>query len=1276
MTDEAAISDLLARAEALRDQGAEPDFDQLCAAAPHLAAEVRRRFDQLRELDRFADPAPAPRPAPPVHDLAARHGYRIVREVGGGNMGVVYEARDTHGRTVALKTLNRPDPTRLAYLKREFEALAGVRHENLVAIYGQVSDGDTWFYVMEYVPGRHFLEHVRGLRAGGIGDTTVAPDPAARLAALRPALLQLAAGIHALHRAGRLHRDVKSSNVLVTADGRVKLLDYGLVAELDDAHAYAQFGLAGTVGYMSPEQCGTQPLTPASDWYSFGALLYEALTGRLPFHGAFLDVLSRKQTEQPPPPASVAPGVPDDLNALCADLLRIDPAARPTGEEVLRRLGAVEVPPVPSADEVLVGRDRHLAALRDAAARVRTARVPVIVELHGPSGMGKTALARRFLRDVQAEAVVLSGQCYEQSAVPYKALDSLVGALCRYLRKLPRERADALVPVHVGDLARLFPVLGRLEAVAEAPPAAGDDPHDVRRRATQALRELFHRMARCGPVVLFADDLQWGDAESAALLAALVRPPDPPPVLFVAGYRRGDAAASPFVRALREVDAERRELPVDPLTADEARELAAALLGPAGDRQAAAIAREADGNPLLVHELVQFLRTGAAADVLTLDTVLRGRAGRLADDPRRLLEVVAVAAGPIDPETAGRAADLAPDRQPGALDELVTGKFVRSVAAGEGRRVEAYHDRIRQAVAGGLGPDVRAGYHRRLAVAHKAAGDAGPEVLAYHFTRAGDPVRAAPYHVRAAEQAAAALAFDRAADHYRQALLALPPADPARRAWLTALGEALANAGRGHEAADAFHQAAGLATGPDALFARQRAAEQLVRSGRYDEGMAALQAVLQAAGIRVPGTPGALLRSLLRLRLGAWLRGLGFRERPADRVPARDRLRIDLFRWAAAVVRAVDFPLGTWFHYRGLRLSLRAGDPYAVAQAIGREATLGEPFRGASAARIERLHALALAAAGRIADPGRRAETEAVVGMFRAVAYFLAGQFARVRDLSGPAAEAMRRCAGVSVAYQMAALRLYEGSALLFLGELGRFRELYATEARSQAEAGNVRGAVILPLASRAHHLALADDRPDAARRQTREALDRWGQAGFNAVHLYAWWAEVDVLLYEGRAAEAWAACEAAWPRVNTRPLMVVELARLLSDWARARAAVAAAGGPGPLLREAARRARRMERIRGLTVAAPHGWLIRAAIAHQTGRSAEAVRLLDRSEQAFSRAEMALYAAAARRRRGELLGDAGLVTAADAEMAARGVVDPGRFAGLYAPGFGGPSARP
>src|SRR5262249_17962941 len=152
---------------------------------------------------------------------------------------------------------------------------------------------------------------------------------------------------------------------------------------------------------------------------------------------------------------------------------------------------------------------------------------------------------------------------------------------------------------------------------------------DVRRRAHGALRELLHRMGRVAPVILFVDDLQWGDSDSAALVDAVGHPPDAPPVLFLAAYRRQDGVESPFVRTLREMGLRRVNVPVDPLPADEARRLAAVLLGEASAEMAGAIAREADGNPLLVHELVRFSRTGAASDGLTVETVLRARAGRL-----------------------------------------------------------------------------------------------------------------------------------------------------------------------------------------------------------------------------------------------------------------------------------------------------------------------------------------------------------------------------------------------------------------------------------------------------------------------------------------------------------------------------------------------------------------------------------------------------------------------------------------------------------------------
>src|SRR5262249_12571078 len=190
---------------------------------------------------------------------------------------------------------------------------------------------------------------------------------------LRAALAQLAEGVCALHAAGKLHRDIKPSNVLVTPAGRVVLLDFGLVAELErqplDPGAHAE--IAGTAPYMAPEQAAGRPLSAASDWYSVGVVLFEALTGRLPFRGGRAQLLWSKQHAEAPPTAQWVPNVPEDLNALCADLLRRRPEERPSGAEVLCRLRGAWGPPAsapsepgppPGAGTPFVGRETHLAA--------------------------------------------------------------------------------------------------------------------------------------------------------------------------------------------------------------------------------------------------------------------------------------------------------------------------------------------------------------------------------------------------------------------------------------------------------------------------------------------------------------------------------------------------------------------------------------------------------------------------------------------------------------------------------------------------------------------------------------------------------------------------------------------------------------------------------------------------------------------------------------------------------------------------------------------------
>ncbi|HMG24966.1 MAG TPA: serine/threonine-protein kinase, partial [Kofleriaceae bacterium] len=292
----------------------------------------------------------------------------MVRRIGAGGMGVVYEADDVErGQKVALKTISNPDVEKVYQLKREFRALADLSHPNLVALYDLVVAADSCFFTMELLDGFDLLTYLWGRKADDPAElitTTLTPipvgfDPGSNpdgepttlnsprptpcdIDKLRHALPQLARGLHALHTAGKIHRDVKPSNIQVTSDGRVVLLDFGLVAELERRQG-ADGMIVGTVAYMAPEQCaGDVQLSAAADWYGLGVVVFQALTGRLPFEGVPTRVLFEKQTEAAPRPSLLVQHVPPDLDDLCAELLEREPLDRPTGSQLLRRLGVAE----------------------------------------------------------------------------------------------------------------------------------------------------------------------------------------------------------------------------------------------------------------------------------------------------------------------------------------------------------------------------------------------------------------------------------------------------------------------------------------------------------------------------------------------------------------------------------------------------------------------------------------------------------------------------------------------------------------------------------------------------------------------------------------------------------------------------------------------------------------------------------------------------------------------------------------------------------------------
>ncbi|MGH7168871.1 MAG: ATP-binding protein, partial [Gemmataceae bacterium] len=1170
-----------------------------------------------------------------------------------------------------------------------------------------------WFFTMEIVEGVSFLRHVHGERVpradlptrideasplvprGGQG-TPLRPD---QLARLRDALAQLASGIHFLHESGQLHRDIKPGNVLVTPKGRVVLLDFGLAAELDREQRHCSVHLLGTVAYMSPEQAARQPVSPASDWYSVGVMLYEALTGKLPFDGEAFDVLHKKQRFDPPAPSAVVAGAPEDLTTLCMELLRRDPLARPPGSEVLRRLCAVEPslrdgaathgasrPPSTLRLEVpLIGRQHHLELLAQALEETRSGRT-VLVEMHGRSGAGKSALSQRFLDDLRDDSatVILRGRCYEQESVPYKALDSLVDALSHYLERLPDAEAQALWPRDLATLARVFPVLRRLDAVGvPRRPVEVTDPQEVRRRALAALRELLARLGDRRSLVLVIDDVQWGDEDSAALLTDLLRPPDPPVLLLMLCYRSEDAESSSCLRALRKIQELggllHHELPVEPLTTEERRQLALALLDPRDETSAAcaeSIARQSGGYPFFVHELVQYVRGGAAYEPrssnsgdVSLSEVLWSRIMRLPDEARRLLEVVAVASRPLGQTEACQAAEIADEHT--VLACLRAGRLLRGTGPSEHGEIETYHDRIRETVLLHLDPPTLRNHHRALVSVLEGAEQTDPEVLAVHLVGAGESGRAGHYYALAAAQAAETLAFDRAAKLYRLALQlqggrALQP-DQEERRLRTKLGDALANAGHGAESARAYLVATTGADAVERLELQRLAALQFLRSGHIDDGLATLRTVLAAVGLKLLSTPRRAFWALVFQRLRLMLRGLRFRPRPVDEIDPTELTRLDICQSAAIGLSMVDTLQGAYFQTRSLLLALKVGERGRLVTALAMEAGHTSVEGSRSRRRTQRY----LETVAALAQQVNRPYAHALVSLARGIAAALAGEWREGQRLCDETERILRdSCTGAL--WELGTVHRFALWPLMFMGaavEINRRLPRLLKEAR---ERDDLYEETNLCLVVRTF-ARLAADEPQRARDELAQVMERWSHQGFHVQHMNRLFDETQIDLYLGDGATAWHRLEDAWPALKRSHLLHVQQVRIVMLDQRGRSALARAGGKDSVswLRLAERDAGALRRERLLWSDAL-AQLIEAGIAFHRGNTRRSAEILRAAIDALSTTDMHLHAAVARRRLGHMLSDSEgqvLVQQAEEWMNGQTIRNVVRMTGMLAPGW-------
>jgi adenylate cyclase len=477
--------------------------------------------------------------------------YHIVELIGRGGMGEVCLADDVMlDRKVALKFVTAPDETGgLEQLLGEARVAAALDHPFICSIYEVTTLNRRACIVMEYVRGESLERRLRGR-----------PLPLAQ--ALRVAE-EIAEALEAAHKRRVVHRDLKPANVMLTEDGHIKVMDFGLAARLphsDDVDqevtvAATQGVVIGTPAHMAPEQIRGEPADRRSDIFAFGILLYELVSGTNPFKRVSIEATFAAILREPVAQLhDQAPAIPPALDALVARLLAKDPAARHQSfadvRLILRQLSgdlssSASLAPTAIVDRPthdggfrLIGREAERAQLLQTLQEAKSGCGSLIV-LHGDAGVGKTRLAEEALAMARRQGFqTLTGRCHEQQGTP--ALIAYTEVLEEASRLMPAPAFRQAMSASAPELAKLMPELHRLFPDMAAPLQL---PPELRRRYLfSSVREFLARSGRFTPLAIFIDDLQWADESTLQLTQHLAQQLASLPIAIIAAYREVEAS--------------------------------------------------------------------------------------------------------------------------------------------------------------------------------------------------------------------------------------------------------------------------------------------------------------------------------------------------------------------------------------------------------------------------------------------------------------------------------------------------------------------------------------------------------------------------------------------------------------------------------------------------------------------------------------------------------------------------------------------------------------
>jgi hypothetical protein len=1188
--------------------------------------------------------------------------FRVLSRIGAGASGTVYRAHDQQGdRIVALKVLHEATPAALRALRGEFETLSRLSHPNVVTLHEVREEQGVAYVVMELIEGVDFVRYVRP--QPGMFDEE----------RLRSALVQCVVGLDQLHGLGKVHRDIKPSNVRVTQEGRVVILDFGLLV---DVHAglsvEASDALqAGTAAYMAPEQAVGDPVSPAADLYAVGTMLYQALTGDLPFHGSAHEMRVAKVSAPAPDPRARGRVLPEDLSRLCVELLSLQAADRPDARYVLGQLGAADKIRDPRRRASLppghrmpfVGRGPELASLEVLATRPKTE--TECLHLVGGRGVGKTALMREAARRLARTNVLwLESSATAAQRGPYEGFAGIVEGLAAHLSR--HGVPERLLCDGADTLHELFPQLRRVGGLPHRLGApAVPDRLERRWRALSALKHLFTCLAEDRNVVVWIDDWDQVDLDTVRVAERLFRGRHSPPLLVVLASAPGDVAL-PL--------SERQVMVLGTLAPRETGDLVHLLTRSEEmpEDQVERVASASRGHPLHLSELLRLTQESEPETLPgTLDETVARRIALLGAEARRLLELLALADTPLGVELVQVALGLGPQEASRAASELVRAGLMAYEAATHGSFAVA-HGAIAQAVRAATSFEQTRELHRNLADALSGADLQLMPVLVRHAVAADRPELAADAAFRLSRAAAEVLAMDRAATYHSLAAeLTQQKEQLVQYAGARALAEALCDAGRSVEAAYAYQLAYQTSNAANALDLHRRSAELFVHSGHMEEaGLSCVRDALSTVGEELPETQRAALWSLFKQRTMLSMFGLGFSEKTVQQVSARDLTRIDVLWSVGATLGLVDHIRGADIQARGLRIALRSGERSRVARALALEAGFSAATEPTPRPRARALLAKAEElAAGPRSDP----YFEGLLLFCRALCEWQHGAHADYMFLSLEA-EAIFRAQCSDVLWEVTSAQQLAITALYWLG---RFRELDERVVRYQQEAlerGSRHVHASLELFG-GHMRLLAQDDPKAARGRIKEAVALFSRDRFLLQHAGEVFALSCIDQYEQRPLDA-QRIAAAREGAETSYLSRTVVGRYVLLDAEARLCVEMGQRSAGSARTAAQRlhaiSREMARL-GLATEAAESKLWKAHAVALEGRLDEVPALLVAAEEAASTHATAL-ALAIRYRRGRLIaGDEGKALVQDVvkRFKAEGVRNAPRMVNAFVPALTG-----